>query len=164
MQMQTTSRKDELSPMEVVEFAEEHIPGVVALGSELVENSRVYKQMEYHAGVVEKWLGMFLEEDVAKGWVAITEGEVVGMLLAGVYAKPPLIGILACDEFLYVKPSYRTAGAAEEMVNKYVEWAKASHAQVIMLCNTAGIEVERTKVFYDKCYFSCIGTNGLYEG
>ena len=167
MQTQTTSPSDEplaMAECEVVEFNADHIDGVTALGKQLVAHSPVYSKMEYHPDVVRKWLGLFLDEEVARGWVTIFDGDVVGMLLAGLYSKPPLLGLMASDEFLYIDPQYRSCGAADVMVEEYVQWARGHFAQIIMLCNTAGIEIDRTKHFYTKNHFECIGTNGMFEG
>jgi GNAT superfamily N-acetyltransferase len=78
------------------------------------------------------------------GWVALVDGEVVGMFL-GFATRVPYGNQTFCgDHVMFVTKPYRGAKIAGQLIEAYLAWAKGLGANYAMIGTTTGIAQERT--------------------
>ena len=65
----------------------------------------------------------------------------------------------AIDQIIWVDPEYRGTGAGRVLVEKYKEWCLEMGVTLPMIGSSTGINIEKTKAFYESCGFECVGHN-----
>lgn len=63
------------------------------------------------------------------------------------------------DLLLWVDTPYRGTQSGEMLVTRYLEWAVELGVTLPMIGSSTGIDIDRTKAFYERCGFECVGHN-----
>lgn len=86
---------------------------------------------------------------------------VKGIMLAEAYPHFFTHDIIAVDHVIYVTKDARKQGIAKEMVEEYIDWAKAKNAKMIMVGSSTGFD--GADKLFESCGLKKIGANyGLW--
>ena len=80
-------------------------------------------------------------------------GAIIGMITEEIFGDD----LIACDLGLFVSPSKRGSSAAPQLVEALEHWAKSAGAKEIHLAQSTGIEVNRTRRFYEGMGYEVVG-------
>ena len=84
-------------------------------------------------------------------------GSIGGAVLPYFFSTRKKVGDLG----FYVEPEYRGSRAAIKLVNALESWAKDMEVEDVYLGQTTGVEVEKTKDFYERLGYTVVGVNTI---
>lgn len=84
-------------------------------------------------------------------------GSIGGAVLPYFFSTRKKVGDLG----FYVEPEYRGSRAAIKLVSALESWAKEMGVEDIYLGQTTGVEVEKTKDFYERLGYKVVGVNTI---
>jgi GNAT superfamily N-acetyltransferase len=151
--LQASSEAGEIKRGSRVERYDEsrHKVAVANLGNEL------YRLAGYRAFDAEKFLAYLLRPEV---YAALyREGGIYTAGLVGLFMPPSFgdAGSIVKDLGFYVIPERRGSLAAVYLVRDMEQWAREKGARYVMLAQSNGHEIERTRRFYEHLGYGVIG-------
>lgn len=90
-------------------------------------------------------------------WVAEKENDVVGFLMANLYAYHAAEGIFVNQEAFYVEPAYRGSRAASLLIKELLAWADIVGANEVIGGNDNEIASDRIARFLERFGFRRVG-------
>lgn len=94
-------------------------------------------------------------------FLAIDKNKIVGLIGGAVipyfFSTRKKVGDLG----FYVDPEYRGSRAAIKLVKALESWAKEMGVEEVYLGQTTGVEVEKTKDFYERLGYTVVGVNTI---
>ena len=90
-------------------------------------------------------------------FVAESKGEVVGMLVAGIYSYRASVGLFTTQEVLFVRSVHRGSRAAVSLMKHFVAWSKMLGAKEIVGGNDNSFKSDRTAGFLGHIGFQVVG-------
>jgi len=144
--------------MQVRQFQETDFNELIKLAHEMQDESPVYSQMPLDETKLIK-LGESIVNDKKNlfGMVVMSEGKIVGFMIAAITPYYFSNKKIAQDLALYVVPKMRTSKAAILLIWSYEKWAKDNGAQKINLGVTTGFSDERIATLYESIGYKRCG-------
>lgn len=84
-------------------------------------------------------------------------GSIGGAVLPYFFSTRKKVGDLG----FYVEPEYRGSRAAIKLVNALESWAKEIGVEDVYLGQITGVEVDKTKDFYERLGYTVVGVNTI---
>lgn len=135
------------------------IPAVVELIAQEVPALHAYQGLSVSKKRIEYVLENNLTNASFMCVLAIGGGKVVGGVAAMVTMLAFSIDAVAQDLFFFVKPEWRSLYTANQLIDRYVTWARARRAVLITASHTAGVESERMEKLLTRRGFEVVGQN-----
>ncbi len=121
---------------------EADLRALIALGAEMHPASN-FAHLEFNA----RHFGLFLVDLIAGPahvvFVAEVDGEMVGAVLASAVPASISPELVACEHALFVTPEHRASGAAQGLIEAYLEWAEHMGVKRVTAGNSAGMDDSR---------------------
>tara|TARA_B100000902_G_C27072833_1_gene794916 strand:+ start:368 stop:853 length:486 start_codon:yes stop_codon:yes gene_type:complete len=122
-----------------------------------------YEEGEFEGGVFEPQAAEKFAMEVMQspnGFCCLAEddeGAIRGMHLGGIVQHMFGTTGQAISYIFFVEPSSRGGTAGRQMVRKFEKWAKEKGVLDVLAGNDSGIEIERTKGFYEALGYHVVG-------
>ncbi len=84
-------------------------------------------------------------------------GSIGGAVLPYFFSTRKKVGDLG----FYVEPEYRGSRAAIKLVHALESWAKEMEVEDVYLGQTTGVEVDKTRDFYERLGYKVVGVNTI---
>lgn len=87
------------------------------------------------------------------------DGQIVGFMLG--YVSEQFFGddLVACDLAVFVLPEFRGKRISLRLIAAFEAWAKARGAIQVMLGQSTGVDIERTRSLYERLGYRTVGCN-----
>jgi hypothetical protein len=140
---------------------EEEIDKVIDFGNKFHKEAKGYNNIEFDVDKLRHYGHNVWYKD--PNWfhmAAFDENEnVYGMFVGYVDEYYFSTQKYACDLILFIEETKRGGFAVVKMVRSFEKWAKAKGALEIRPAVTSGIDINRTKGFYEKMGYQITGHN-----
>jgi GNAT superfamily N-acetyltransferase len=94
-------------------------------------------------------------------FLAIDDDKIIGSIGGAVFPYFFSTRKKAGDLGFYVEPEYRGSRAAIKLVKAFEAWAKEMGVEDVYLGQTTGIEVDKTRDFYERLGYKVVGVNTI---
>ena len=135
---------------------------IMRMAKEMHESS-IFNVLEYSQRKVAQFL---IDASEGDQWYfnVVREVNTVGFMI-GVYQEHFVsCDLYAIDMMLWVDLNSRGTQAATMLVDGYKSWCEVNGVILPMIGSSTGIEIARTKSFYERCGFDCVGHNFILGG
>lgn len=133
------------------------LPEMIRIIKELHQASS-YRDIHLSEIKSANFLSRCIGEEDRLTLAAISEADLIGILIAEIDWYFFSEQKLAVDVLFYVRPSFRGSRAAVQLVREYKNWAIEKGAREICLSTTTGVEPDRTAKFFSRNGFNIVGT------
>ena len=123
---------------------------------------RLGKMMQMESGYGEfvfdggRLLG-FLERSDVYCALARVGGEIIGGIVGCIAPHFFTTTLMAKDMALYIDPAHRGGSSAVRLVRGFEQWAKELGAKEVMLGQSTGIEIEKTRRWFEAIGYTVCG-------
>lgn len=128
----------------------EDLPVLVELGERMHAESPRFSVLRFSAAKLERTLRGAIESPAGFAWVAVSEGLIVGGLVAIATEHWASDDLITTDLALFVAPERRGGRAFLQLVSRYRDWARATGAVLRQLGVTTGIDTETTVALLER--------------
>lgn len=140
--------------------ADEHMQDVIDLCKEMHAES-LYNVLDLS---VSKLMTLFLEAENMHDnpyffRVVLNGNHVIGFMLGLAQEHFCSLDTYAIDLLLYVQKEWRGSAAGDLLLEAYLVWCDENEIKLPMIGSTTNIDLERTKAFYERHGFKCVGHN-----
>lgn len=94
-------------------------------------------------------------------FLAIEDNKIIGSIGGAVIPYFFSTRKKAGDLGFYVEPEYRGSRAAIKLVNALESWAKEKGVEDLYLGQTTGVDVDKTRDFYERLGYKVVGVNTI---
>lgn len=146
--------------IELHPFSEARIEAVRAMAIDLHRRSS-YASSSLNIAKVLSHFGNAERVPTAYLRLAVDGDELLGFLY-GVKTVPPFTDdAIAADLYFVVKPTYRGSVAAISLIANFRSWAVSVGAKKLMLSQSTGIEVDKTRKLYEHLGMKIVGVTSM---
>jgi len=117
-----------------------------------------YRVCEFSTGkMVHLLSSTILQPDRNRCYLAIEEGEIVGIMISVLYSVYCSDDLIANEYILWVNDKYHGHGVAKVLVNDFKRWSDLHNAKMKYVYTLLGTHTERAKAFFEKNGFELTG-------
>lgn len=142
---------------------EKDIVDLVAIGQQFIAEAPHYAKRPFHQDALEQNL-QFVLNGAGTIFIVESHAQIVGGIVCLITKDWFNDDLIAFEQVFYVKPAFRATRAALMLLDAFIEWAKAMHADRVQCGTTTGIRTKGCSKFYKKfgfCEYGMVFDMGL---
>lgn len=144
---------------------EKDLPALLIMGRNMHKSS-IFHVMEYSANKAVDLFNIASMSNEFCFFVSEEDGDtpiLTGFFIGRAAEHFFTFDLYAIDLLFWVEPEYRGTQAGSGLVKAYRDWCEDSGVSLSMVGSSTGIDLDRTKRFYEKSGFQCVGHNFIGE-